>query len=480
MRFAIVGSGMSGILAAIKLKEAGHTDITVYEKADRIGGTWRDNRYPGLACDVPAHAYTYQFAPNPEWSAYLADGAEIQAYFEKTADDFAIRPLIRFNTEIVAMEWIDDRWRIETANGEIDHANVAIIATGVLHHPKMPDIPGLDGFAGVVMHTARWDTDVDLTGRRIGVIGNGSTGVQLVAHLGLEGHQLVHFQRTPQWIMPFPNRAYTEEEKAAFRASVAAIDAVRYAPEFLHNVDRFANGITDKNSPQIEEIESLCRNYLESSVRDPELREKLRPTYKAACKRLIYSSTYYDAVQRPNVATIVAGVERVVPEGVIDGGGALHELDILALATGFHADRFVRPMSIKGMHGADIEDAWAERCAAYLGISIPKFPNLFFLNGPTSPVGNFSLIDIAERQWAYVEQLIARLRDTNAKGLFIAEDAFATHEKNRVAAHRNTIWASGCTSWYLDKTGVPITWPWTYDRFRQMTAKPDFADFVVL
>ncbi|MFZ1477812.1 MAG: NAD(P)/FAD-dependent oxidoreductase, partial [Sphingorhabdus sp.] len=227
------------------------------------------------------------------------------------------------------MVWSGDHWDIETKDGHKDSAHVAIMATGVLHHPKIPDIKGLESFAGRAMHTAQWDTAIDLTGKRIGVIGNGSTGVQMVTHLGKHGHDIVHFQRSPQWIMPYPNFEYSEEDKARFRASVEAIDAIRYDETYWANIRRFTSGITDFDSPQIHEIEEICRNFLENAVVDPVLREKLRPTYKAACKRLIYSYDYYSVAQMPNVETIVSGIKEIVPEGVIDNDGILHPLDIL-------------------------------------------------------------------------------------------------------------------------------------------------------
>lgn len=477
-RIAIVGAGMSGILSAIKLREAGYTDIVIYEKADRIGGTWRDNVYPGLTCDVPAHAYTYDFAPNPEWSAFLVGGDEIQAYFEKVVDDYEIRPLIRFNSEIASAQWDGQAWDIETADGGRDSARVLLMATGVLHHPKIPNIPGRDSFDGVAMHTARWDRSIDLEGKRIGIIGNGSTGIQIAVELGgRQNRDIVHFQRSPQWISPFPNFAYTEEDKARFRASREAIDAVRYNEELLGSIRNFSKAISDAESREIQEIEDRCRHFLESAVQDPVLREKLRPNYRAACKRLVYSSEYYDTVQKPNVETVVCGIREIVPEGVIDNDGVLHRLDVLALATGFQTDRFVRPISIKGVGGRDIEQAWAERCTAYLAISIPGFPNLFLFNGPGSPVGNFSLIDVAERQWQYVGQVLDRLMQSNARGIMAREDAFAEYEERRIAAARQTIFGSGCTSWYLDKSGVPITWPWGYDDFANAMANPDFDAF---
>jgi cation diffusion facilitator CzcD-associated flavoprotein CzcO len=474
-KFAIIGAGMSGILCAIKLKEAGHKHVTVYEKADRIGGTWRDNRYPGLTCDVPAHAYTYDFAPNPEWSAYLVGGDEIQAYFEKVVDDYGIRPLIRFNSEITRMEWKDDVWEIETADGTVDHAHATIMATGVLHHPKTPDIPGLSSFAGRAMHTAQWDVDYPLDGKRIGIIGNGSTGIQMAVELGgRRDLDLVHFQRSPQWMMPYPNFEYTEEDKERFRSSLDAINAIRYDETYWANIRRFTTGITDIDGPEMQSIEEICRNWLEQAVVDPVLREKLRPSYRAACKRLIYSFDYYGVAQQPNVETVVCGIREIVPEGVIDNEGVLHKLDVLALATGFHTDRFVRPISVKGVGGRDIEDAWAERCAAYMAISIPDFPNFFLFNGPSSPVGNFSLIDVAERQWTYVEQLLDRVSNSNARGIMASKPAFADYEDRRIKAAKATIFGSGCTSWYLDKTGVPITWPWDYDAFANAMKAPDF------
>jgi cation diffusion facilitator CzcD-associated flavoprotein CzcO len=477
-RFIIIGAGMAGILAAIKLREAGHHNVTIYEKADRIGGTWRDNRYPGLTCDVPAHAYTYEFAPNPEWSAYLVGGAEIQAYFEKVVDDYGIRPLIQFNSEIVRMEWKNDQWEVETVAGTVDHAHAVIAATGVLHHPKIPDIKGLSSFAGRAMHTAQWDESVPLEGKRIGIIGNGSTGVQMAVELGKrQSLETVHFQRNPQWIFPYPNFPYSEEDKARFRASLDAIEEIRQNEQYWAAIRRFTTGVVDIDGDEMHEVEKVCQDHLDAALHDPALKAKLTPTYRAACKRLIYSGEYYEAAQLPNVETIVCGIREVVPQGVIDNEGVLHKLDILALATGFHTDRFIRPISVKGIGGRDIEEAWAERCQAYMAISIPDFPNFFLMNGPSSPVGNFSLIDVAEKQWVYIEQLLGRVSDSNARGIVASHKAHNAYEDRRIKAAKASIFGSGCTSWYLDKTGVPITWPWDYAAFAEAMTKPDFDAF---
>ncbi|WP_375194159.1 flavin-containing monooxygenase [Sphingobium sp.] len=480
LRYAVVGAGMAGILAAIKLKQDGENFI-VYEKAERLGGTWRDNRYPGLTCDVPAHAYTYSFEPYAEWQAYYAKGEEIRTYFELTAAKYEVTPHIRFGCEVMSCVWQDEEavWLLGLSTGESVEADVVIAASGVLHHPRMPDIEGLDGFAGDVFHSARWQDEARIDGARVGVVGNGSTGVQIITALHDRAEALVHFQRSPQWIMPVPYFRYSEEERAAFRRDPGLIDAIRYDKEYWANIHRFTQAITHVDGPEIAIIEQLCLDNLENSVRDPELKEKLRPNYRAACKRLIYSWCYYDAVQQPNVTVEREGIARIEPEGVRLKDGRLQPLDTLVLATGFQADRFIRPTQVLGRNGLSLDDVWSTRPTAYYAVTIPNFPNFFMLNGPTGPVGNFSLIDIAERQWAYVEQLLAPLRRGEALTVEPTMRAHAGYEERRVAAARTTIFGSGCSSWYLDATGVPSSWPWSYEAFAEAMAAPIMADYVL-
>ncbi len=478
LRYAVIGAGMAGILAGVRLHQAGET-FTIFEKADRLGGTWRDNRYPGLTCDVPAHAYTYSFEPYAEWRAYYATGPEIRTYFEHVADKYGVTPHIRFGREVVSAVWDEEAalWRLGLSTGEPAEAEIVIAASGVLHHPRMPDMEGRDSFAGKAFHSARWQDDAAIDGARVGVIGNGSTGVQIVTALSERAGRLVHFQRSPQWIMPVPFFHYSEEEREAFRRDPALIDAIRYDPEYWENIFRFTRAITHVEGPEIAMIEKLCLDNLENSVRDPELREKLRPDYRAACKRLIYSWSYYDAVQRPAVAVERDPIARIEPEGVRLKDGRLIELDTIVFATGFQADRFIRPTRVLGRDGLSLDDAWAERPTAYYAVAIPDFPNFFMLNGPTGPVGNFSLIDIAERQWGYIEQLLAPLRSGAARAIAASAKAHAEYEERRIAAARKTIFGSGCKSWYLDATGVPSSWPWSYEAFADAMARPVMADF---
>jgi cation diffusion facilitator CzcD-associated flavoprotein CzcO len=465
VRIAIVGAGMAGVLSAIKLREAGLTDFTVYEKASRLGGTWRENTYPGLGCDVPSHLYSYSFALNPNWSHRFSPGAEIQAYLERTAEAHGVMPHFRFGDEVVRCSFERGRWRIETASGHRDEVDLVIAATGVLHHPKIPTFEGIETFEGAAFHSARWDHSVPLDGRRVGVIGTGSTAVQITGALTDRVTKFSLFQRTAQWIMPQENPAYSEEEQSAFRGDPALLRG-------LHNdlsklfAEGFASGLVDADSPAMQAIAAACLKNLEDNVRDPELKERLRPNYRAACKRLVISPNFYEAIQRPSAELVTAAIERIEPRGVRTADGRLHELDVLVLATGFQVDRFLRPIDVIGKGGVRLSEFWEKRPLAYLSITIPGFPNLFMLNGPNGPVGNFSLIEVAEIQFKYIEKLIELFRSGRAREINVSAAATEQLEAERVEAARTTIWSSGCRSWYLDDRGIPMTWPWTFERFR--------------
>ncbi len=476
LRVVIIGAGMAGILSAIKLEEAGIGNFSIYEKADRLGGTWRENTYPGIACDVPSHLYSYSFAPNPDWSHQYSPGAEIQAYFERVAKQFGVDERIEFGQEINRCAFIDGRWHITTSAGIKDEADFIIAATGVLHHPSYPEIAGLEDFAGALFHSARWDHDVPLDGGRVGVIGNGSTGVQITAALAKRASKLSLFQRTPQWVMPQENPAYTEDEKQAFRAHPESLRALH---EDISNLFAagFANAVVDADSELMKGIEDQCLANLEENVSDPDLRERLRPDYRAACKRLVISPDFYEAIQKPTATLVTEEIERIEPGGVRTRDGHLHELDVLVLATGFKADRFVRPMEVIGRTGKRLDEAWADRPSAYLSISVPDLPNFFMLNGPNGPVGNFSLIEVAELQFGYIQQLIDQVRSGECRSLSASARATEDFDAARVEAAKKTIWTTGCRSWYLDDRGVPATWPWTFDRFREEMAEPDLAAY---
>ena len=475
-RVVIIGAGMSGILSVIKLREMGITNLTVYEKAEKLGGTWRDNNYPGVACDVPSHLYSYSFAPNPDWSHRFSPGAEIQTYLESVAADHAVEDSVIYGVEVTELKHQDGRWRITTDDGRQDQADVVIAATGVLHHPAWPDIAGLHDFAGQLMHTARWDSSVDLEGLRVGIIGTGSSAIQTVPTIVDHVDHLTLFQRTAQWVMPQENPAYTEEERASFRSDPSTAAALHDEISELF-ANGFSNAVVDADSELLHMIEETCRLNLEESVTDPVLREQLRPDYRAACKRLVISPNFYEGIQKPNASLVTETITEVEPNGVRTVDGQFHELDVLIVATGFQVDRFLRPIDVVNPEGLHLSEAWAKRPNAYLSVAVPGFPNLFMLNGPNGPVGNFSLIEVAELQFAYFAQLIELLRSGEAEALSPTFEATEAFEGERVEQAKKTVWATGCRSWYLDDRGVPAAWPWTFQKFRQAMKEPNLAHY---
>jgi cation diffusion facilitator CzcD-associated flavoprotein CzcO len=476
LRFIIIGAGMSGILAAIKLEQAGHRDFVIYEKADRLGGTWRENRYPGIACDVPSHLYSYSFALNPEWSHRFAPGAEIQAYFEDVAHRFGVDRRIEYGREITRCAFEDGRWHIEAKDGTRDVGDFVIAATGVLHHPHIPDVPGLDTFEGEAFHSARWPDDLRLSGKRLGLVGTGSSAIQITSAVVDEVASFTLFQRTAQWVTPIDNPAYSEAEKAEFRAHAEAMQAIRDEVSHMF-IEGFANILVDAESPVLQVMHDMCEHNLRDHVHDAALLEKLTPAYRAGCKRLIMSPDFYTAIQKPNARLVTERIECVEPNGVRTEDGELHELDVLVLATGFRVDRFVRPMQVTGRGGVPLDRIWERGPTAYMAISVPEMPNFFMLNGPNGPVGNFSLIEVAELQCEYLLQLVQALGSGRGREVCVTPEAMRAFDEARKKAAETTIWNTGCQSWYLDEAGLPTAWPWTYDRFREEMAAPRLDDY---
>jgi cation diffusion facilitator CzcD-associated flavoprotein CzcO len=474
-KFAIIGAGMAGILAAIKLTEAGLTDFTVFEKADRPGGTWRENTYPGLSCDVPSHLYSYSFALTPEWSHRFSPGEEIQAYFERVAREHGLYSRTRFGDEVTRCEFSKGRWLLETASGYQAEVDIVIAATGVLHHPKIPDLEGLSRFEGAAFHSSQWDHQARLDGARVGIIGTGSTAVQIVSEIVDRVAKLSLFQRTAQWVLQADNPAYTEDERADLRQDPARLTDLH--AELSKQFDVFARVVVDADSPEMAMIEEACRANLENTVRDVELRERLRPDYRAACKRLVVSPNFYEAIQRPNAELVTEQIECVEASGIRTRDGRLHELDVLVLATGFKANAFMRPMELIGRDGITLDRAWADRPNAYLSVTVPDFPNFFMLNGPNGPVGNFSLIEVAELQFSYIMQLVEHVRSGACREVSATGEAMERFEAARVEASKKTIWMTGCRSWYLDDRGIPAVWPWPFEQFREEMRSPKLEAF---
>lgn len=453
---------MSGLCMAFVLRRAGITDITIYEKADSVGGTWRDNTYPGLSCDIPSRFYQFTFAPKPDWSHLFSPGAEIREYFESVAHDHDLGRHIRFGTEIVHAEFTDDHWRLRTSHGDTQDVDFLISATGILHHPRYPTIKGLDDFAGATFHSARWDHDVPLRGKRVAVIGTGSTGVQIVCGLAGTAERVELFQRSAQWVLPFPNGSYTRFGKTLHRRFPKLGERIYngYRAGF-----QFFAGALIKPGWRRRLIGAVCRANLRS-IRDPRLREALTPDYQPMCRRLILSGGFYRAMQRPDVGLVTERIDHVAPEGIVTADGQLHKVDVIALATGFDAHAFLRPISLVGENGRTLDEAWSDGPRAHLTVSLPGFPNFFMLMGPHSPVGNYSLTAIAETQADHILGWITRWQRrefTTVAPTPSATDAFNAEMR---AAMPGTVWTTGCNSWYLGKDGVPELWPWTPGKHR--------------
>ena len=459
----------------IKLKEHGFTDFVILEKGETLGGTWRDNRYPGVACDVAAHLYVYSFAPNPAWRSRYAKGPDIWNYYHNVARRFSILPHIRTRCEVASAKWQGDKWALTTQDGETLTADIVVAAAGRLHHPVMPDIPGADSFAGRSFHTARWDTSVELTGKRLGVIGTGSTATQIVASCAGKVRQLKLFQRTAQWVYPLPDTPVPWWKRLLFRLS--PVHARRYY--YTLRAQTEARGKAAIGDPVARAArDQVCFDAL-AGVRDPELRRKLTPDYEVGCKRLVFSGDYYEAVQQPGVDVVTEAIDHIEPHGIVTRDGMLHELDVLAFATGFDAHAYLRPMQVIGVNGISLDQVWAELPVSYRSMAIPHMPNFLLLNGPYSPGGTASVVGIVEEQAEYLMQLIERIVSDHVAIAPLEAAARIWLDSVRARAS-DSVWATGgCQSWYLDKTGTPTIDPSTLSELHAQLASVNWPDFVV-
>lgn len=478
LRIAVIGAGASGIAAAARMRGDGHA-VTVFEKADRLGGTWRENRYPGVACDIPSHLYRFSFAPNPDWSMEYAGGAEILAYLERAAEDLGVAGLIRCGEQVAAAVLEGRRWRLTTTSGDAGAFDMVIAAMGVLHKPVLPEIAGRETFAGPAFHSARWPEDLAVDGRRVGVIGTGSSATQIVSALADRVARIDLFQRTPQWIFSVPNRPIREEKRAAFAAEPERMGALYDMLGQAMN-GRFAAALVGRNPEAMAEIEANCRANL-ARVRDPALRAALTPDYEVGCKRLVISDRFYDAIQSPAARLVTTPIAGIEAQGVRTGDGTLHDLDVLVFATGFDTFNFHRPTKVIGRDGRDLDADWAVSSRALRSVAVPGYPNFFFVGGPNSPIGNFSFLMTAEAQVGFIAGLSRLVADGAAPRLVEPrEDVTEAWNARLEAAMPATVWAAGgCSSWYFDRSGKVASWPWTYEDFTASLARPDPAEFRV-
>lgn len=474
---AIIGAGVSGVCLGALLSRTNLADYTIYEKAAEIGGTWRDNVYPGLACDVPSRLYTYSFAPEPSWSRLYAPGQEIRRYLDRVAGDHGLDRHVRMNTCVTSAAWVDGRWQLETSAGPRS-ADILVAATGVLHHPVIPEIPGLDRFRGDLFHSARWNRSVAIEGRRVAVIGTGSSGAQIVSAIAGTAARLMVFQRTPGWTFPVPNPRYSGRTRRIYRRWPWLCRLSRRGHRLLF--ESLAGPAPLRPGLARLVFAAGCRAHLRLAVRDRELRRRLRPKDRIACKRMIVSGTYYRALQRPGVTLVDTAIAEVTEDGIRTADGSHHAVDVIVLATGFDARAFVQPLQLTGLDGADLDKTWAGGPTAYRSVALPGFPNFFMMLGPFSPKGNQSLLSAAETQAGYIMRWVAEIARRPTR-IAVMPTAAATERflADAQAALRSTSWTSGCASYYLGTSDSPVLWPWSPRRFRRDLRHPVESDFEI-
>ncbi len=476
-RIGIVGAGVAGLATAVTLKDAGFHDLIIFEKGADVGGVWHWNRYPGLACDVPAHLYQFSFALKPNWSHVFARREEIQRYHREVVEQFGMAKHLRLNSEITSAVFEGSSWRVSVADGTQSEVDFLILATGLLHHPHVPDIPGLDTFGGEVLHSARWDDSVTTAGKRVAVIGSGSTGVQLVSALQPEVAQILHFVRTPQWVIWAPTLLRQSSAMSKLLGSFPRLN------RGLHNATLTATDIlTDiviRPSWRRRMFQQFSRWTLRCQVRDPELRARMTPTYQPMCKRQLFSGSYYPAIQSPNAEFITEPIQEITPAGIRTADGKLHDVDIVVLATGFHAHNYMRPMKLVGRDGTDIEDVWAKGPKAYRTTAIPGFPNLFTILGPNSSTGSISLQFSSELTARYIAQWLKWFRAGEFDTVEVTEAATTQFNDDVSESLRPTVWNTGCNSWYQTDDGNVDLWPFDRKTMAAMLAEPDVRDFAL-
>ncbi|MSW50958.1 MAG: NAD(P)-binding protein [Actinobacteria bacterium] len=481
----MVGTGFAGLAAAVRLKQAGVDELTIFERGDDVGGVWRANDYPGATSDVAAHFYSLSFAPNPDWSREFAPQAEILEYLRRCARDHDLLRHVRFGTEIGAAAWDEDelRWRLTTTTGETHDADVLVAACGQLSRPAVPPIPGLASFRGRAFHSAEWDHGHDLTGRRVAVVGTGASAIQFVPLIAPRTASLHVLQRDAEYVVPKPDFAHAPWVNRLLRRVPATQRALRGAWWAFGEV--LNPGLT-VHRPGVRQLPARIFRLafelnLRIGVRDAATRRALRPDYAIGCRRILTSNAWYPTFRRDDVELVTDGIERVTPDGVVTTEGRTVEVDTIVFATGFRSDGFVAPMDVTGRDGLPLTEAWRDGPSAYLGMTVPRFPNLFLLYGPNTNLGGGSVVYMLERQAEYVAQAVGLLRRTGGAALDVRADVHERFDRETQTRLQGSVWAAGgCRSWYRDASGrVTNNWPGLMAEYARRTKTIDPSDYQV-
>jgi cation diffusion facilitator CzcD-associated flavoprotein CzcO len=474
-RVIIVGTGFSGLGMAIALKKARVDDFVILEKAGDVGGTWRENTYPGCACDIRSHLYSYSFELKSDWSREFAPQEEILGYIRDCVDKYDLRRHIRFNTEVTGAEWDEptSTWQVTTGDGGTVRGRALVLGIGPLHLPSVPEIPGLERFEGTAFHSATWDHDHDLSGKRVAVIGTGASAIQFVPKIAKKTSQLTVFQRTPPWILPKPDRRFSSWEKRLFARVPLAQRAYRNL--IYWQQESFVLGF--EHPRLLRAGERLARWHLNRQVRDPEVRRRLMPDYTLGCKRTLVSSDYYPVFNRPDVELNTDGIAEIGERSILTESGRRIDVDTIIFGTGFHVTDAFDDAHIVGRDGVKIQDAWRDGMRAYLGTAVAGFPNLFMLVGPNTGLGHNSMIFMIEAQIRYVLRCLKLLGDRGS--IEVRPDAQERFNRWVQRRSKGAVWVSGgCKSWYLDRSGVNrAAWPASTINYWLRTRRVDASAF---
>ncbi|WP_394837325.1 NAD(P)/FAD-dependent oxidoreductase [Pendulispora rubella] len=472
---AIIGTGFSGLCMAIKLKEAGIDDFVLLERAGAIGGTWRDNTYPGCACDVPSHLYSLSFEPSASWSRAYAPQSEIRAYLERCFDKYHVRPHVRFHAKVVSAEFEDERWRIRIEGGEDLTADILVSGVGGLSNPAYPKLRGRERFRGEQFHSALWNHDYDLTGKRVAVIGTGASAIQFIPEIQPKVGQLTLFQRTAPWIIRRDDRAFHPVEKFLFEKVPAVRWLYRQKIYWQHEWRAFGFTIYP---PMLKAAALMGKANIRRSIKNPELRKKVTPNYTPGCKRILKSDDYYQSLDKPNVEVLTTGIAEVKEHSIVTDDGREVPVDAIIYGTGFAVHEYIGPVQIRGRDGADLATAWKDGAEAYLGTTISGFPNLFMLTGPNTGLGHNSMVYMIESQVHYVMECIKLMRERSLSFVDVREDLQKQYNESLQNRLKGSVWSTGCASWYLNEQGKNTTlWPSFTFAFRARTRRFVPADY---
>ena len=473
----IIGAGFGGLGMAIELKNAGFETFTVLEKAANVGGTWRDNTYPGAACDVQSHFYSYSFEPKHDWSRKFGLQREILGYMEHCVEKYRLADHIRFNSEIREARF-DERaneWEVTLTTGEQLTANVLITATGQLNQPAWPKIPGMDRFAGKLFHSARWDHAFDFKNKRVAVVGTGASAIQFVPEIARQVKSLSLFQRSAAWVLPKPDRPFKRWEQSLFRIIPVWDRLYRYLI-YWKNESR-ALAFTKFNG-LLELFARQARQEARKHVTDPEKLKHIIPDYQIGCKRILISNDWYPAINQPNVSLVTEGIDRIDEDGIVTKEGRHYPVDAIVCGTGFKASEFLSPMTITGRSGVTLNEAWKNGASAFKGVTVSGFPNLFMLYGPNTNLAHNSIIFMLESQFRYILDALNALKKYPGSAMDVRKDRQERFSSVIQSGLKGSVWDSGCTSWYLDANGRnTVNWPGFTFSYRFATRHIDTADY---